>query len=338
MSNQDNTDIKAVAEWTNDVKYISKLIKSWEESGIEEKSNILYEFYYYRQKFERDLESNTEVRFVASDLRQVLDSINLLLKTISEDDTQRIYDLRSKGNKSPTKKVDKIKYSLADEEKEFKGVIHKKTKKHVYTNPVAYYGKRIISKIIIIGVLIFVIGSGSIGTLTEKVVNKVSHGAEVKTQINNEDSEKSLDGGAGIPIAKITSLVAMTTGMIAFLILGVNVLFVSADVLCLTSPFLREELEKRRLVSSLALESIDASLAPPTEVEKMEKLTFSDKIDRAKEMYVGINGSSEISNIEKLDRLGKLGKGLNSKSYIERYRCASNIELIYTSMKAEGKV
>lgn len=83
--------------------------------------NDLYELVYSKKSIEKWLEGNIENKDIEASLRELLESINLVLKSLTDDTLKKIVDRKIHDGKK-VEKLNKIKY---DNKKQYKSLIDK---------------------------------------------------------------------------------------------------------------------------------------------------------------------------------------------------------------------
>lgn len=312
-------------EYSRDVEYIKELLNIWEKADIQYKSNILYEFYFYKNKFEETIEYSKEYeitdKFIVEELKVTLHALNVLIDSLTNAEIKQIYEQRNR-EKSKTARVDKLKYGRKEENK-FKGYIERKEIKVKQKPAVKFYYKQIVYKVILCIALILIILTGLIGKTTDKIVQVIFSAiqAERNTIIITD------------VVMMIISTINIVITMLAIITTILLSLKIALDLLQMAYPNILsfigfKKASKAPYMSDDLKEAIQESENSKHEVEVQTEIKKSDKLLMVDELLNTLNNKYK-EHTDILNNLKDLSVGIKSKQYKDRYNSYSKIENYY---------
>lgn len=328
-------------EYSRDIEYIKELLKLWENTNTQYKSNILYEFYFYKNKFEDLIEYNKEYNLADSliieELKVVLHALNILIDSLTNTEVKQIYEGRNK-EKSKTKKIDKLKYGRSEEQK-FSGYIKRTENKITQKSVIELYYKRIITKIIIAGICIFLLLTGLPGRITDSLSQtmyniqydqEIKEAQEIKENITNIANEEKAIIVFIVNIATIFFATGICLKVVIdlFIIIHPNILSLIGFKETSKIIDMPDDLKVAIELSEDSKHEVEVE----TEIKKLDKLLMIDELVETLK-----NNYKEHKEI--LNNLRCLSVGLKSKKYKDRYNSSSKIENYYNYLlKTENNI
>lgn len=361
-----NKHLKEMEQFLSSSEQLKIVLSNLEKLNTANK-NDLYEIIYNKKIIEEWLSNPIENNNVRESLEELLQSINLVLGSLSNNTLKNIAN-RNVQNTKDLEKLNKLKY---DDKKKYKGLVDKKQiiKKKKQSLMQMYIGKRFIS-LVVVFLIMFSVYTGASKDISETLTNTIINNIEQTDETSQPDENTSESN-----IEKFTELTNETlhpnddvlkasiknsSEMFYFLISVVSSMLVvtilirtCVDIMYLTMPMIRMIGIFNRYISEDALELIRLdTMELPTDENKVIDYTdrfeialallhnTEDYLERIKLINSGnINKEQTLKIYETLNELGiqlsDIKKGIKSSDIIKRVESLVDAELLYTKYKED---
>lgn len=320
--------------------------------------NDLYEIVYSKKVIEDWLSNTIENESIRESLEELLQSINLVLNSLSNSTLKTIAD-RDAPNTKDLEKLNKLKY---DDKKKYKGLVDKKQtiQKKKQSLMQKYITKKFLS-IVTVFTVVFFINTGGLRDMSKALADKIlsANTNEQTEQINEtnaklqitKDTLEATRDTLETSIENLTQLLFFVTGLVSFILVITISLRTCIDILYLTMPMIRMMGIFNRYISEDTLELIrlDAMELP---IDENKVINYRDKfevalallhntedyLERVKLINSGnINKEQMLKVYEILNeleiQLSNIKKGIKSSNIIKRVESLADAELLYTKYK-----
>lgn len=329
--------------------------------------NDLYEIVYSKKVIEDWLSNPIENESIRESLEELLQSINLVLNSLSNSTLKTIAD-RDAPNTKDLEKLNKLKY---DDKKKYKGLVDKKQtiQKKKQSLMQRYITKKFISIVIIFAVVLF-INTGGLRDVSRALANQIlSKNTNEQTEQINEMGEinETKETNEKLQITKdtleahrntletsienITQLLFFIASLVSYILVITISLRTCVDIIYLTMPMIRMMGIFNRYISDDTLELIrlDAIELP---IDENKVIDYTDRfeialallhntedyLERVKLINSGnINKEQMLKIYETLNeleiQLSNIKKGIESINIIKRVESLADAELLYTKYK-----
>lgn len=335
----------------NHLKEMEQFLKSSEQlkivlSNLENlntaNKNDLYEIVYNKKVIENWLDGTIENDDIRKSLEELLQSINIVLNSLSNSTLESIAD-KTVQNTKDLEKLNKLKYN---DKKKYKGLIDKKQiiEKKKQGLIQRYLAKRCASIILIFAASLFTF-SGAIRDVSESVTSEFASEQTSETLYSNEFTpDKDI-------INYTIKIFGFLVSIFSALIVMVGLLRICIDITYLAMPVVRYTGIFNRLIASeltelIKLNEMELNTSENKIIDYRDKFEVSlallhnteDYLERVKLINSGnINKEQMLKIYETLNELGiqlsNIKKGINSSNIIKRVESLVDAELLYTKYK-----
>lgn len=303
-------------EYSRDIDYIKQALKLWETVDFRYKSNLLYEFYFYKNKFNDALQDGIEDELLKKDLELVTQALETLIDSLGDKEVEEIYENRDR-NAPKTTKIDKLKYDSATAK--FNGEVRKQRTKIEGKSAFQIYMTKFIFSIVLMVIISYLLYSGSILSIAMYIARSLIGLQITASAVVTKTHVESL--------AKIVNFIM---GLALMLLVMLRMLRGVIDLLYILFPFIRPVLsrEEMKFNSEEAEESLIEEEKDKKEVTVIETEKPKDRLEMAEGLVDTIKLEyGEQSKV--LSKLSSLSSKLVSSRYKNRYDSSSKIENYY---------